>query len=135
MSTITPRTTVASNDVDVMESRAAAAHYRDRVLLKQCSTYPEAQRIVDYLSDSEFPVERTAIVARNLSFVEQVTGTMNSTKAALRGVASGAFSGFFIGLFLGLLVIAPSAWLVLLAWTTGRARSAVLDDWLLVHGW
>ncbi len=34
------------------------------------ATYAEAQRAVDYLSDQQFPVERVAIVAEGLRFVE-----------------------------------------------------------------
>lgn len=66
-------------------------------------TYAEAQRAVDYLSDQKFPVERIAIVAEGLSFVEQVTGRLNYGRALLSGAISGAFTGVFIGLIFSLL--------------------------------
>ncbi len=76
------------------------------------ATYPDyaaAQRAVDYLSDEKFPVERTAIVGTNLALVEQVTGRLTTTRAALAGAASGAWFGLFIGLLFGL--FSGRAWL------------------------
>jgi hypothetical protein len=55
--------------------------------------YASAERAVDYLSDHGFPVDRTAIVARDLKLVEQVTGRMGYLEAALRGLLSGAVTG------------------------------------------
>jgi uncharacterized membrane protein len=76
-------------------------------------SYAQAQRAVDYLSDSSFPVEQTAIVGRDLSLVEQVTGRMTTARATLLGAASGAWFGLFIGLFIGLFAIGP-VWLSLI---------------------
>jgi Heat induced stress protein YflT domain len=59
--------------------------------------YPSAERAVDYLSDHGFPVDHTAIVARDLRLVEQVTGRMGYLEAALRGLLSGAVAGILIG--------------------------------------
>ncbi len=75
-------------------------------------TYAEAQRAVDYLSDSSFPVEHVAIIGRDLSLVEQVTGRMTKARAALMGAAAGAWFGLFIGLFFGLFTVGP-VWLSL----------------------
>lgn len=61
------------------------------------SDYPSAERAVDYLSDHGFPVERTAIIARDLKLVEQVTGRVGYPEAALRGLLSGAVAGVLIG--------------------------------------
>lgn len=66
------------------------------------ATYAEAQRAVDHLSDEKFPVERIAIVAEGLRFVEQVTGRLNWGKAALNGVLGGAATGALVGFFFGL---------------------------------
>jgi hypothetical protein len=66
-------------------------------------TYAEAQRAVDFLSDQKFPVERIAIVAEGLNFVEQVTGRLNYGRAILSGALSGAFTGVFVGLIFSLL--------------------------------
>lgn len=49
------------------------------------STYAEAERAVDHLSDQQFPVERVSIVARDLKLVEQVTGRRGFLEAALQG--------------------------------------------------
>ena len=66
------------------------------------STYAEAQRAVDHLSDEGFPVEHTAIVAEGLKFVEQVTGRLNWGRALLNGAVSGALTGALIGFIFGL---------------------------------
>ncbi|GAB5445049.1 MAG: hypothetical protein Fues2KO_53980 [Fuerstiella sp.] len=111
-----------ARDIDVVSDSQAVTYssgHATRTLLRRCTNYLEAQRVVDFLSDNDFPVENTAIVARNISFVEHVTGTMNAGKAFLRGAGSGAFSGLMIGFILGLFVVDPAGWLTLLAWTTG----------------
>ena len=66
------------------------------------SNYEEAERVVDYLSDHGFPVERTAIVGRDLEYVEQVTGRMTYARAALAGALNGAVIGLLIGWLFGL---------------------------------
>jgi hypothetical protein len=58
---------------------------------------------VDYLSDRDFPVQRTAIVGRGLEMVEQITGRVTYLSAAGRGAASGAVAGALIGWLFGLL--------------------------------
>ncbi|WP_198004903.1 general stress protein [Rubrobacter xylanophilus] len=71
-------------------------------------SYEEAQRAVDRLSDKGFPVERVAIVARDLEFVEQVTGRRGFWQALGSGAGSGAVVGVLFGFVFGLLnVIAP----------------------------
>ncbi|MDX6625731.1 MAG: hypothetical protein QOE56_720 [Solirubrobacterales bacterium] len=88
------------------ESRRAIASYPN---------YSEAERAVDYLSDQKFPVERVAIVARDLRIVEQVTGRMGYGGAALRGAVSGAFVGFLVGWLFGIFdwfnPVVAAAWL------------------------
>ncbi|HEX4753222.1 MAG TPA: general stress protein [Solirubrobacterales bacterium] len=74
------------------ESRRAVASFR---------TYAEAERAVDRLSDRKFPVERVAIVARDLKLVEQVTGRRGYLEAALQGLVSGALIGVLIGWLFG----------------------------------
>jgi hypothetical protein len=66
------------------------------------SSYAEAERAVDFLSDRKFPVERTAIVGRDLEYVERVTGRMGYGGAALRGALTGAIVGFLVGWLFGL---------------------------------
>ena len=70
-------------------------------------TYPQAQRAVDHLSDSGFPVEQSAIVGLDLRLVEQVSGRLTTTRATLMGAASGAWFGLFVGTLVTLFVIGP----------------------------
>jgi hypothetical protein len=74
------------------------------------STYPDAQRAVDRLSDAGFPVEHTQIIGLDLRLVEKVTGRLTNVRAAAAGAASGAWFGLFIGLLVGLFTTGP-AWL------------------------
>jgi len=61
------------------------------------SSYREAERAVDSLSDAGFPVERVSIVGRDLRYVEQVTGRTGWLDSALRGLLTGALVGVLIG--------------------------------------
>jgi hypothetical protein len=99
------------------------------------ATYPDygsAQRAVDYLSDNQFPVERTAIVGTDLRLVEQVLGRLTTGRAALAGAASGAWFGLFIGLLFGL--FSRSAWWAVLVFSVliGAAWGAVFGA--VAHG-
>jgi hypothetical protein len=60
--------------------------------------YEQAQRVVDYLSDSEFEVQQVAIVGTELKSVERVTGRLTRGRVAVASVVSGAWTGLFIGL-------------------------------------
>jgi len=60
--------------------------------------YDEAQRVVDFMADNEFPVENVAIVGTELRSIERVTGRVTRAKVA----AAGALSGFWMGLFVGI---------------------------------
>lgn len=62
--------------------------------------YADAQRAVDFLSDSEFAVEHVTIVGNGLRMVERVTGRLTQNRVALGGAAGGAWWGLFIGLVL-----------------------------------
>jgi len=64
--------------------------------------YADAERLVDYLSDQRFEVNRVAIVGRELEYLEQVLGRLNYGGAALRGAGSGALVGALIGWIFGL---------------------------------
>ncbi len=81
-------------------------------VVESYTTYGQAQRAVDHLSDSSFPVENTSIVGRDLRLVERVTGRMTKTRATAMGAVGGAWFGLFIGLFIGLFTIGP-VWLSL----------------------
>jgi hypothetical protein len=60
--------------------------------------YEAAQKVVDYLSDNEFPVENLAIVGTELRLVERIAGRLTRGKVAIAGAASGVWMGLFIGL-------------------------------------
>ena len=60
--------------------------------------YVNAQHVVEYLSDREFPVQNLEIVGTELRSVERVTGRLTRGKIA----AAGALSGLWIGLFVGI---------------------------------
>ncbi|MGZ8809483.1 MAG: general stress protein [Mycobacterium sp.] len=74
----------------------------ETLVLREYSTYADAQRLVDRLSDGGFPVERVRIVGDGLHTVEQVTGRMTKGRAALYGVGGGAWFGLLIGLLLSM---------------------------------
>src|SRR5690625_4768797 len=57
--------------------------------LTEVADYDEAQRLVDYLSDNEFPVEHTRIIGTGIRSVEQVTGRQTNARAAGRGAGAG----------------------------------------------
>jgi hypothetical protein len=98
-----------------MERQMTAEVQSGRRTVISYGTYAEAQRAVDYLSDNNFPVQRIAIVAEGIRFVEQVTGRLNYGRALLNGAASGASTGLFVSLLLGLFGVAGAAGLLSLA--------------------
>ena len=73
-----------------------------RTTISTVPTYKEAERIVDWLSDEQFPVERVAIVGTELRYVEQVARRMTTGRAALAGLGRGAMFGLWFGLLFGL---------------------------------
>ncbi|MFD7462817.1 MULTISPECIES: general stress protein [unclassified Streptomyces] len=76
------------------QARRAVASY---------STYQEAERAVDHLADQDFPVQKVAIIGRDMRLVEQVIGRMGYGEAALHGAATGALPGVLVGWIFGLL--------------------------------
>jgi hypothetical protein len=73
-----------------------------RRVVASLPTYEQAQRVVDYLSDEHFPVERVAIVGEGLRLVEQITGRWSWGKAALDGLLGGILIGLLLGWLFGL---------------------------------
>ncbi|WP_346921649.1 general stress protein, partial [Glutamicibacter creatinolyticus] len=71
-------------------------------LLGRYTSYLDAQKLVDYLADNDFPVSSVTIVGNDLRTVERVTAKLSYPKVALAGAAQGAMMGFFVGLLLSL---------------------------------
>ena len=67
------------------------------------ATYEEAQRAVDHLADSDFPVGDVTIVGVDLMLVERVIARLTWGRVLFAGAASGAWLGLFVGLILALL--------------------------------
>lgn len=86
----------------------------DRPVIGSYATYADAQRAVDYLADSKFPVERTAIIGSDLRMVETVLGRLTRGRAALAGAGTGAWFGLLIGLLLSVFAPGPHHVIVLL---------------------
>jgi hypothetical protein len=80
-------------------------------------TYEQAQRAVDFLSDSHFPVENVTIVGNGLRMVERVTGRLTQGRAAAAGAGGGAWWGLFIGVMLSLFSTSDDDWLLLILLT------------------
>lgn len=77
-------------------------HTAERVPIASYDGYREAERAVDHLSDEGFPVQRVAIIGRDVEMVEQIIGRLGYGGAALRGAGSGALTGLLIGWLFGL---------------------------------
>ncbi|UQU62711.1 hypothetical protein COUCH_27235 [Couchioplanes caeruleus] len=112
-----------------MSATATLQHGTDRTdvhRLGEFTTYAEAERMVDRLSDARFPVERVRIVGTGLHSVEQVMGRFTGGRATLFGAALGAWLGMLTGLVLGLFL--PVGWLITLVsgLLTGAAAGAAL---------
>ncbi|MGG5752404.1 general stress protein [Zafaria sp. Z1313] len=71
-------------------------------VLGRYESYLDAQKVVDYLADNDFPVANVSIVGNDLKMVERVTGKLSYPRVALAGAAQGAMFGMFVGLLLSL---------------------------------
>jgi len=83
-------------------SRGRPVAEQPRRVVASYSSYRDAERAVDFLSDRRFPVQQVAIVGRDLQTVEQVTGRMGYGRAALNAGATGAVLGLLFGWLFGL---------------------------------
>lgn len=75
----------------------------ERATVATYASYGEAQKAVDLLADHGFPVEKTAIVAQDLRFVEEVLGRRRLISAAVEAMFTGAGIGALVGFLLGFL--------------------------------
>jgi hypothetical protein len=111
LDSIGPATTPEGGDR--MSALDGSTGVRPTVIVQTYPDYVSAQRAVDYLSDSGFPVEHCAIVGTGLRLVEKVLGRITTVRAALAGAGAGAWFGFLIGLLFAIFSVALW-WLVLL---------------------
>lgn len=95
------------------DAHPATATSRPVEVIGEFADYAGAQRLVDRLSDAEFPVETVRIVGTGLRTVEEVTGRLTKGRAALVGAGGGAWFGLLIGLLLGLFTVS-AAWFALI---------------------
>lgn len=100
-------TTPAQNPAARLIPNTTEVDYR---ILESVDTYPQAQALVDRLSDGGFPVEKVRIVGTGLRSVEQVVGRLTTGKAALQGALQGLWFGLMVGILLGIFA-APGSWL------------------------
>ncbi|MFF5791459.1 general stress protein [Paeniglutamicibacter sp. NPDC012692] len=84
-------------------------------LLGRYDSYLDAQKIVDYLADNDFPVSNITIVGNDLKSVERVTAKLSYPKVAAAGAAQGAMFGVFVGLILSIFNPASDAWAQILS--------------------
>jgi hypothetical protein len=85
----------------------------DSYPLGEFDSFRGAEKMVDRLSDAEFPVEQVRIVVVESRSVEQVTERLTTARAMLIGAGLGGWLGMLTGLVLALSVAGP-AWLSVL---------------------
>ena len=69
-------------------------------VLGRYSDYQDAQKVVDFLADNDFPVKNVSIIGNDLKLVERVSGKLTYPKVALQGAMQGAMMGLFFGLIM-----------------------------------
>lgn len=69
-------------------------------VLGRYSDYQDAQKVVDFLADNDFPVNNVSIIGNDLKLVERVSGKLTYPKVALQGAMQGAMMGLFFGLIM-----------------------------------
>lgn len=62
--------------------------------------YLDAQKVVDYLADNDFPVSNVSIIGNDLKLVERVRAKLTYPRVAGQGALQGAMMGIFFGLLL-----------------------------------
>jgi hypothetical protein len=90
-------------------------------LIGNYRSYLDAQKVVDYLADQDFPVQHVSIIGNDLKMVERVTGRLSYPRVALSGAATGAWFGLFVGLLLMLFGSSQTYGLVLSSMAMGAA--------------
>jgi hypothetical protein len=91
-------------------------------------TYEQAQRAVDHLADSAFPVNDVTIVGVEPMVVERVDARLTWGRVLASGAATGAWFGLFVGVLLSIFTTAsgflPIVFGLVLGLAFGLASSA-----------
>jgi hypothetical protein len=95
-----------------------------QVQVGEAVRYEEAERLVSWLADEQFPVEQLTIVGCDLQLHEQVSARLSWSRAALGGLATGAWIGLFAGLLFGLFATTTAGGFTVMA--SGALYGAVL---------
>lgn len=82
-------------------------------------TYEQAQRAVDHLADSGFPVQDVTVVGVEPMIVERVDARLTWGRVLGAGAASGAWFGLFVGLLLSIFTTASGLAPILLGLAFG----------------
>ncbi len=77
-------------------------------------TYAEAQKVVDFLADSKFPVQNLAIVGTELRIVERVLGRRTWGTVLLGGVQNGITTGLIMSLIFWAFMPVDNIWALFL---------------------
>ncbi|MGO1738954.1 MAG: general stress protein [Actinomycetaceae bacterium] len=83
---------------------AAALSIPTGTPLASYTSYEDAQRAVDHLSDTDHNVRLVSIVGEDLRLVERITGSLNYAKVAGSGAATGAWFGLMMALVMWLVI-------------------------------
>lgn len=100
-----PPTGRAATDNGTHQSPIDSAKHAKHPARRRIATfddYFDAERAVERLTSQGFPVQRVAIVGRDMRSVEQITGRLTFVSAAWQGALSGALPGALIGWIFGL---------------------------------
>jgi hypothetical protein len=110
---------------DLPPTETTMVRGRPSVTVAVYETYAEAQRAVDFLSDSKFPVELVSIVGTDLRLVENVLGRWTVPRAAGAGALTGAWFGLLVGLLLS--IFSDSGWfaIIIVAIVIGAVWGAI----------
>lgn len=80
-----------SQNVFNSNARQAALRQDDYRTIMEVRTYQDAEKVIETLSHSNFPIQHTRIVGINLESVEQVLGRYSKMRAVRAGVTSMLF--------------------------------------------
>lgn len=82
-------------------------------------TYADAQRAVDYLAGTDFPVQDVTIVGVEPMLVERIAARLTWGRVLGTGAGSGAWLGLFIGILLSMFTPTAGLFPILLGLVSG----------------